>query len=933
MSVRNQIACISAILLVFTAAGSGIDFHPHEYGGDGEPRPASRPNPPGANVGPDPQLIWRQSPTIDSMTLFNSTEVADINLDGCLDIVSTGGNTGIKIWLGDGANHWNQTASPISTGVFLDVAVGDLNNDGAMDIVGARSSGLFAWCKNKTTGGWNSVSGGLPPTRSNKCVILADINNDGNLDIVASGSAGGPNKAVSVYKGNGRGAWSIADNGMPPTGTYFSVAAVDLNKDGNLDIAGAYNNGVDAWTGDGRGNWTRRNSGLPGPPEAGSYSAVDFCDFNLDGNMDIVGTSSGNSGIWICTGDGTGVWTPHRLGLPTTGSYSGVRAADVNLDGYPDVLASSTSNNQTVWTGDGNFGWYMQTTGLPMLTPLRGISIGDLDRDGRLDFCGPSMTGGIAAWDSAVERRVNQWTEYSAPSTGATINDIAALDINLDGRLDVCYATQSNGIQIFGGDGAGNWTAFASPTSAGTYYSVKSCDFNRDGKPDLVAVSSNGIQSWIGYGNGTWWTSMPSGLPGPPDGGAWLSLAVEDINDDGKVDIVAGSGQGSGLMVFSGSGTGVWKVKLGLPLSANFHDIAVGDVNRDGKSDLVLASSTGVRCYLGNGAFNWTQASVGLPLSANYRNVELADVNRDGALDVVAASSGAEGANTWLGDGSGTWSEEDQVSPFAVRGLSLGDVDLDGVLDVVVGSNGSANGISCQAQQSDGWSPLSSGLPVTDDYGVLRLADINIDGRLDIIASNGTSTGSRIWVADYVAPPAPWFNITVVAGWNLVSVPLLSDNETLPFAIMDKVNGGAGLVQWDRAMWRNPSSPNDPWKQYNSAWPSAMNDLKTLQPAMGIWLHVTNVGDGMICVGGAGYSDCSDTSVQLRTGWNLIGYPSSEAGATIADLKMQCPSVDAVEAFNEAAIYKTWTPPGSYQLKRGEGYWVHAAADTVWNIP
>jgi hypothetical protein len=188
-------------------------------------------------------------------------------------------------------------------------------------------------------------------------------------------------------------------------------------------------------------------------------------------------------------------------------------------------------------------------------------------------------------------------------------------------------------------------------------------------------------------------------------------------------------------------------------------------------------------------------------------------------------------------------------------------------------------------------------------------------------------------VAQYTAPPAPWFNISVVAGWNLISVPLVSEDESLPFALTDKCDGGAGLVQWDRAMWYNPSAFNDPWKQYNSAWPSSMNDLKDAQSHMGVWVHVTAVGDGLICIGGDGYTEPSGTAIPLKAGWNLIGYPSTDGGATVASLKAQCPSVDIVEAFSAAAEYKTWTPADSYALVRGEGYWVHSSADTVWNVP
>ncbi|MFH0815761.1 MAG: VCBS repeat-containing protein [Methanobacteriota archaeon] len=876
--------------------------------------------------GNDPQVRWGALPTLDPTAPVNCTRTADVNLDGCVDILSTQDNSGIKIWLGNGTGQWAAATSPVSSGVYMDVAVGDINNDGAPDIVaGKNNGGIYAWCKNKTTGGWNSASAGLPATRPYKTVTLTDFNNDGNLDIVAGGSASGPNKGVSAYRGNGRGAWTISDTGLPMSGVYGAVTTADLNRDGNPDIAATSNAGVDTWTGDGKGNWTLRDSGLP---STGTYSDVEFCDFNLDGMLDIVATSDLNAGMRVWSGDGMGLWTM-KLGLPTEGSYSGVQVADVNLDGYPDILASSTENNQTIWTGDGDDNWYLQTDGLPADCFCKGLSIADIDRDGRIDFCGPGVSGGIKIWSSEVLRSVSEWAPYSAPSTTATVNDIAAFDINMDGKLDICYATQANGIQIYSGNGAGSWAPFASPTSTGTCNAVRLCDFSRDGKPDIVAASSAGVQAWTGNGAGTW-TSRASGLPGT---GSWFALGVGDFNDDGILDISAGSGQGSGMRLYSGDGAGLWTLKLGLPLSATFYDIGVVDENRDGDLDLVMSSSTGLRCYLGNGAFNWTQASSDFPAATTFRNVEIADVNRDGYADVFATASGADGAKAWLGNGGVTWAYDSQLTASSSGGLFLGDVSLDGVVDAVVGADGSASGVACETRQDGNWSSLSSGLPGVGNYRALRLADINVDGLLDILASNGSSPGAAIWVGVYSAPSSQWFNITVVDGWNFVSVPLASSNESLPFSLTDKADGGGGLVQWDRAMWRNPSSPNDPWKQYNSAWPAEMNDLKSVQSHVGVWLHVTVVGDGKICLGGAGYSEFSGTAVPLKAGWNMVGYPSATGGQTIADLKSECPSVDSVEAFSAVAVYKTWAPPDSYALVRGEGYWVHCTADAVWYVP
>jgi hypothetical protein len=175
----------------------------------------------------------------------------------------------------------------------------------------------------------------------------------------------------------------------------------------------------------------------------------------------------------------------------------------------------------------------------------------------------------------------------------------------------------------------------------------------------------------------------------------------------------------------------------------------------------------------------------------------------------------------------------------------------------------------------------------------------------------------------------PWQNITVVAGWNLVSVNIIGTT-TMPDALVDRANGGAGLVQWTRAIYYNPSTPLDPWKQYNSGWNVALNDLTAVDHKMGVWLYVTTVGDGQICIGGASYTTPTTTNVNLKAGWNLVGFPSDDTAYTVAMLKAAVPTVTVVEQFDGAQIYLTSVMLDAAALAPGKAYWVYSSADAVW---
>ncbi|MFH0815780.1 MAG: S8 family serine peptidase, partial [Methanobacteriota archaeon] len=175
-------------------------------------------------------------------------------------------------------------------------------------------------------------------------------------------------------------------------------------------------------------------------------------------------------------------------------------------------------------------------------------------------------------------------------------------------------------------------------------------------------------------------------------------------------------------------------------------------------------------------------------------------------------------------------------------------------------------------------------------------------------AYDNTDTPSRVHpslTASSVS--AVWQNITVDhIGWNFVSVNI-SGPTTMPGALTDLRNGGLGLVQWTRAMWYNPNSLTDPWKQYYTTWNSALNDLTAVDTKMGVWLYVTVVGDGQICVGGTTYSKPVSTVITLKSGWNMVGFPSDDAGYTVAMFKgdVSGTTVQSVEQYDGGQTYLT----------------------------
>jgi hypothetical protein len=262
-------------------------------------------------------------------------------------------------------------------------------------------------------------------------------------------------------------------------------------------------------------------------------------------------------------------------------------------------------------------------------------------------------------------------------------------------------------------------------------------DVNGDGKPDLVSNGSGALHSFLNHGDGTFGASV--------DSPATSSTApvLGDFNGDGKLDVAAlpayGTVATAGVLLGKGDGT-FQPSKDSATSEANPWSLAVGDLNHDGKLDLIAPISSPnnpVNALLGNGDGTLQTAKVSTG-GDDPKYAAVADLDGDGKLDVVVTNFGANGmpsVSVALGNGDGTFKPATLSSPAAggqpVRGVALGDLNGDGKPDVIVGL-----GSEMAVLLNDG----SGGLKPAQKYTVGRgtfdigLADFNGDGHLDVVA-------------------------------------------------------------------------------------------------------------------------------------------------------------------------------------------------------
>jgi hypothetical protein len=443
-------------------------------------------------------------------------------------------------------------------------------------------------------------------------------------------------------------------------------------------------------------------------------------DLNGDGKSDLMTANNGSSGsgftvsVLLGNGDGTfGVRTNFSTGVTPLSLAIG----DLNSDGNLDlVTANSLPSTLSVLpgNGDGTFGSKRDYgTGIAPIS----LAIGDLNGDGTLDLSTAYGTYENSTVSALLGNGDGSFGVKADFGTGVYPTSVAVGDLNGDGKLDL--ATANNGstnlgistVSVLLGRGDGT---FGLKTDFGTGDYPKSVaigDLNGDGKPDLAVAcpGSSAISVLLGNGDGTFGVRTDFGAGTFPQ-----FVAIGDLNGDGKPDLAAVNDGSSTVSVLLGNGDGSFGVKTDFAVGGGPQSVAIRDLNADGKADLAVANSTtfSVSVLLGNGDGSFggkTDYELG-NLSYPY-SVAIGDLNGDSKPDLVVAKSLANTLSVLLGNGDGTFGGRTDFGaggfPVAV---AIGDLNGDGKLDLGAASPGS-NSVSILLQLGS----QSPGLTVTVD--------------------------------------------------------------------------------------------------------------------------------------------------------------------------------------------------------------------------
>ncbi len=336
------------------------------------------------------------------------------------------------------------------------------------------------------------------------------------------------------------------------------------------------------------------------------------------------------------------------------------------------------------------------------------VALSDVDGDGKADLVVATQNNIVS-----VLRNTSTPGNIIASSFAAKVDlipgnvpySVATGDVDGDGKPDIVVANQSglsvsvlrntSALGAISTDVKVDFTTNSSPVS------VAMADLDGDGKPELVVANSGNstvsvLRNTCPVGSISFAAKVDFTSGFTP-----YFVAVGDVDGDGKPDLVTANQNGDNISVLrntSTSGSISFAAKVDFPVGNVPRSVAIGDIDGDGKPDLVVSnynsnSVSVLRNTSTSGSIS-ADAKVDFTTGKSPYSVAIGDLDGDGKPDIVTANNGTPYSmsvlrNTSTSGNISAAAKVDFTTGTAPASAAVGDVDGDGIPEIEIVNSGS----------------------------------------------------------------------------------------------------------------------------------------------------------------------------------------------------------------------------------------------------
>lgn len=356
--------------------------------------------------------------------------------------------------------------------------------------------------------------------------------------------------------------------------------------------------------------------------------------------------------------------------------------------------------------------------------------------------------------------------DYLGSSPGR-FNSIKAMDIDDDGNVEVVFGNYEGYLNIIESRDGYFFEEWRSEFLGTRLWGVEIADCDSDGTYEIITGSGDGVvYIFDGDSHKLEWESKS--LVRDAHG-----IAVGNLDDEPNNEIVIGTGFKTDhpwgmVYVFDGK-THELEFEIG-PISSRHRGISIDDVDDDGRNEIIFGSGVSLGETAGEGYIyiysyeegEYIQEWRSEDLDGDVVALITQDIDGDEIPEIIAGNGYRYnqgycfifkyvGQDSPLGRGDPplyeeVWMSED-IGPKAY-GLDVGDIDGDGIHEIVIGNQPGYIWIFDASTRQVEW---KSDLLGMDILGI-ELSDVDQDGEIEIIASQGGYIGKADWTSAYTTP-------------------------------------------------------------------------------------------------------------------------------------------------------------------------------------